>query len=231
MKFFLWDTFFVGYLLSVWSRPEGNEALGHLLFLVEVGTASVWQQILFILPVEGGRRGCLLVPSNWMLRKADICVRSVETTLDLVISLSQVHFVVKDGSQLNLFSFTHSSRTNAPKIKTNETNRWGDCAVLVGEDLPSSLFFADEEGGFHSSHCRMQQTSSVDTHKVVTFLWKRTWFWILFPWWKFSRQEDFLNCHIFQVGVQQIKVPEVSSVTLVIVWEWQWDTLCEGNGS
>lgn len=60
MKFFLGDTLFVRYLQSLLSQPEGAEALGHLVFLVEVETASVWQHILFILQEEGGRRGLFI---------------------------------------------------------------------------------------------------------------------------------------------------------------------------
>lgn len=71
MKFFLWDTFFVGYLLCV-EATWRNWSIG--TFGIEVGTASVRHHILIILQEEGGRWGCLLVQSNWMLRKAGICV-------------------------------------------------------------------------------------------------------------------------------------------------------------
>lgn len=71
MKFFLWDTFFVGYLLCV-EATWRNWSIG--TFGIEVGTASVGHHILIILQEVGGRWGCLLVQSNWMLRKAGICV-------------------------------------------------------------------------------------------------------------------------------------------------------------
>lgn len=229
MKIFLWDPLFVRNPCHCWANLEElkhGDIWCSLLRWEQPASGNIC--CLFSKRKEGGG-SCSLVASNWMLRKADICVRRVETTLDFVI---WVKFTLL---WKRVVSPTCSLSSTTPEqmlliLKAYQTNRGGDCVVLVGEEFPSSLFFADEEGGFLSSHCGMQQTSSVDTHRLVTFSWKRTWFYILFSPQKVSRQENSFNGHVFEVGVQQIKVADISHVTLVIVVK-DSETLCEGNES
>lgn len=69
---------------------------------------------------------------------------------------------------------THSVLLTAPEqmppnFTAHRNRQRRDSVVLVGEELPSSLFFTDKEGSFLASHLGMWQTSSVDTHRLGTF--------------------------------------------------------------
>lgn len=99
---------------------------------------------------------------------------------------------------------------------------------LVGEKFPGSWFFAAEVIFSVVNLCGRQQNDSVDSHRLGTFSWKRTWFCIWFPCRKIKKK-GFLNWCVFQVGAQQVKVAEIPSMTLVIVCEWQWNILYKGS--
>lgn len=99
---------------------------------------------------------------------------------------------------------------------------------MVGKKFPGSWSFAAEVIFSVLNVRGRQQNDSVDSHRLGTFSWKRIWFCIWFPCRKIKKK-GFLNWRVFQVRAQQVKVAEISSVTLVIVCEWQWNILYKGS--